>query len=179
MEVLAAGFLPPLTGGMGGQEMNPAYRIGPDQMTRPFARPKPSLIKAEVGEAVSSVDPSPDTPPPLSTDGELVGPIGPIGEGIPPHVWAVLQQAGEVAAQRLLEILAAPSFKTLPASAQRGLLELALVRAYGLPVRRAVNVNLSSTDADAVAASLADMAQHLPEVSIASEARAEGRKTGG
>lgn len=110
-----------------------------------------------------------------ATEGEL---IGPIGEGIPAHVWTMLQTAGELAAQRLVELLRSPSFKQYSPQAQRGLIELALTRAYGLPIRRAVNLNLSSTDADAVAASLADMAQHLPETSIAAAARS-GPENGG
>jgi hypothetical protein len=74
-----------------------------------------------------------------------------------------LQEAGEEAAQRLLELLQPLTFKALPGSVQRALLDLALTRAYGLPVRRSVSVNLSSDDADAVAASLASLADSLPE----------------
>jgi hypothetical protein len=84
-------------------------------------------------------------------------------EGIPPHVWATLQEAGEEAAQRLLELLQPHRFNTLAGSVQRALLDLALTRAYGLPVRRSVSLELSATDADAVAASLIDLRASLPE----------------
>ena len=86
-----------------------------------------------------------------------------LGADIPPHVWALLQDAGELAATRLVELLRSTAFKTYSAGAQRGLIELALTRAYGLPIRKALTVTLSSTDADAVAASLNDLAQSLPE----------------
>ena len=85
------------------------------------------------------------------------------GEAIPDHVWQVLQQAGDKAAQRLLELLEAASFSKLAPTAQARVIELALTRAYGLPVRRSVNVDLSSSDADAVAASLAALTDALPE----------------
>lgn len=84
-------------------------------------------------------------------------------EGIPPHVWDMLQQAGEEAARRLLDLIRSPRFSGFKPSEQRSLIELAMTRAYGLPVRRSVNVSLSSDDADAVAASLLDMREHLPE----------------
>ena len=79
---------------------------------------------------------------------------------IPPHVRDILADAGERAADRLRDILASPSFPSLPATAQRALIDLALTRAYGLPVRRSVNVEVG---ADAVAASLASLSAHLPE----------------
>jgi hypothetical protein len=84
--------------------------------------------------------------------------------GLPAHVAATLAKAGEKAAQRLLELLAGPRFERFRPSEQRALIELALTRAYGLPVRREVSVNLSSSDSDAVAASLASLAgRPLPE----------------
>ncbi len=82
---------------------------------------------------------------------------------IPAHVWATLQEAGEEAAQRLLELLRSPSFKSYAPTAQKALIELALTRAYGLPVRRSVNVDLSTEDSDAIAASLIDLREALPE----------------
>lgn len=84
-------------------------------------------------------------------------------EGIPPHVWTILQEAGEEAAQRLLELLQPATFTKLAGSVQRSLLDLALTRAYGLPVRRSVSVSLTSDDADAVAASLVELRDRLPE----------------
>lgn len=90
-------------------------------------------------------------------------PASQLGADIPPHVWQMLQQAGELAAGRLVQIIQSPKFEHYAPSAQRGLIELALTRAYGLPIRKALNVNLSSSDADAVAASLSDLASNLPE----------------
>lgn len=84
-------------------------------------------------------------------------------EDIPPHIWQLLQNTGERAANRLYELLEPMRFAKLPASVQRGLLDLALTRAYGLPVRRSVNVSLGKGDLDAVAASLADLTDNLPE----------------
>lgn len=75
----------------------------------------------------------------------------------------MLQEAGELAAQRLVELLQSPRFPAYSPQAQRGLIELALTRAYGLPIRKALNLNLSTSDADAVAASLNDLVQNLPE----------------
>lgn len=85
------------------------------------------------------------------------------GTDIPAHVWAILQTAGEEGAQRLLELLQSPKFKSYAPTAQKSLIELALTRAYGLPVRRSVNVDLNSDDTDAIAASLLDLQSALPE----------------
>jgi len=82
---------------------------------------------------------------------------------VPAHVWHLLQAAGEVAAQRLHDILSAPSFSRLRPSEQTKLIELALTRAYGQPVKREVRIDLSGGDADAVAASLAQITGRLPE----------------
>jgi hypothetical protein len=97
-----------------------------------------------------------------AADNVTVMPNG-IGQDIPPHVWNLLQTAGELGAARLVQILQSPAFPSMAPSAQRGLIELALTRAYGLPIRKALNVNLTTGDADAVAASLADLASNLPE----------------
>lgn len=93
-------------------------------------------------------------------DGDV---LSPLSADIPQHVWAMLQEAGEAAAARLLQLLQSPRFADFAPNSQRGLIELALTRAYGLPIRKALNLNLSSNDADAVAASLSDLGQHLPE----------------
>lgn len=99
-----------------------------------------------------------DQPEPDATGGQ-----GDRPDGIPADVWALLQDAGALAAERLRDMLASPRFAKFPVTAQRALIELALTRAYGLPVRRSVSVNLSSTDADAIAASLVDLHNGLPE----------------
>ncbi len=82
------------------------------------------------------------------------------GGDIPPHVWSLLQQAGEAAAGRLRDLLKSPDFASYAPTAKARLIELALVRAYGLPIRRAVTVNLSGDD---VAKSLAELSDMLPE----------------
>lgn len=104
-------------------------------------------------------------------DGEVSVMQSPLSQDIPPHVWSLLQEAGEAAAQRLVELLTSPAFKSYSPQAQRGLIELALTRAYGLPVKRALNLNLSTSDADAVAMSLADLAANLPETAQTRAAR--------
>ena len=100
-------------------------------------------------------------PPKPPTD--ATGPMPAPQDGIPPHVWDLLQRAGERGAERLLELLESPAFKNYAPSAKARLIELAMVRAYGLPVRRSVEVKLSSDDTDAVAASLASLRDSLPE----------------
>lgn len=82
---------------------------------------------------------------------------------IPPHVWDLLQEAGEEAARALLDILRSPKFRAAKVSEQRALIDLALTRAYGLPVRRSLSVNLESSDADAIAASIIGLHDALPE----------------
>lgn len=126
---------------------DPGKATGGTVRRAPLARPAPDL----------------DPDPPLVLSGDLMPPQSSLGADIPPHVWALLQQAGEAAAHRLVQIIQSPRFATYAPSAQRGLIELALTRAYGLPVRKALSVTLSTSDADAVAASLADLASDLPE----------------
>lgn len=130
---------------------------------RRFSTPKPSPVPR----------PLPPLPPPdIEADDDNAAPSPvlsgdvlpmPADSDIPPHVWHLLQQAGELAATRLVGLLQSPRFASYAPTAQKALIELALTRAYGLPIRRALNVNLSSTDADAVAASLNDLASALPE----------------
>ena len=142
--------LGPLTGD-GDQKwqtypLEPILRAGPFVMSRIAKRsalPAPPSDKPAQGQ-----DTLPDAAP---------------HEGIPSHVWALLQEAGEEAAARLVELMQPVRFNKLPATVQRALLDLALTRAYGLPVRRSVAVNLSTSDADAVAASLVELRDSLPE----------------
>lgn len=133
-------------------------------MTRPFPRPKaaPQVESAapDMPKRHALPPPADDTP---SLSGDVLPDAGSLGADIPPHVWNLLQQAGELAAARLVQVIQSPRFASYAPSAQRGLIELALTRAYGLPVRKALNVNLSTSDSDAVAASLADLAANLPE----------------
>lgn len=124
-----------------------------------FNRRRP-LAPANAPMALEAPSSAPQEPSPDGLDGQV---LPPHATDIPPHVWAMLQEAGEVAASRLVTILKSQAFMTYAPTAQKALIELALTRAYGLPVRKALNVNLSTSDADAVAASLADLAQALPE----------------
>lgn len=50
---------------------------------------------------------------------------------IPDEVWLVLQECGEMAAQRLHEILSSPKFARYRPHEQIRVIELALMRAYG------------------------------------------------
>jgi len=88
----------------------------------------------------------------------------PAPAGIPPAAWDDICAAGAAAAQRLRHLLEhGPAWARLPATTQARLIELALTRAYGAPVAKTLNLSLSSSDADAVAASLAGFAASLPE----------------
>ena len=78
---------------------------------------------------------------------------------IPDDVWALLQDSGKRAAERLYQMLDGAAFTSYSPTARARLIELALVRAYGLPVKRSIDVSISTDDADAVAASL----QALPQ----------------
>lgn len=84
-------------------------------------------------------------------------------DDIPLHVQQMLSEAGEMAADRLLEMLSPVRFRKLTGSVQRAILDLAFTRAYGLPVRRSVALNVDSSKLDAVAASLASLSASLPE----------------
>ena len=84
---------------------------------------------------------------------------------VPEHVWQNLQSAGERAAERLLDELQSPTFERLKPGEKRALIELALNRAYGPPVKREVSVQLSAEMGDAVTESLASLAAtDLPEL---------------
>lgn len=99
---------------------------------------------------------------------------------IPPDVWDHLQQAGSLAAERLHELLAAPSFTRLRPSDQIKLIDLALVRAYGPPIKREVSLALSGDVSDAVAESLGRLAAApLPEMSAADPSPRPARRRRG
>lgn len=101
--------------------------------------------------------------PEPTASGEVM-PLDPTGvSGPPERVWTMLQEAGEEAARLLLAELQSPAFKSYSGAVKRALIDLALTRAYGLPVRRSIDVNLTSNDADAVAASLIALTDALPE----------------
>jgi hypothetical protein len=88
----------------------------------------------------------------------------PAPAGIPPAVWSDICAAGAAAARRLRHLLEhGTAWTKLPATTQARLIELALTRAYGAPVAKTLSLSLSSSDADAVAASLAGFAASLPE----------------
>jgi hypothetical protein len=106
---------------------------------------------------------APSPQPDSDTTADAVTLMATEGGDIPAHVWEALQQAGELAAGRLREILASPKFSQFAPTAQARLIELALTRAYGLPIKRSLSVNLSSGDTDAIAASLLGLGDALPE----------------
>lgn len=63
---------------------------------------------------------------------------------VPDHVWSILQQAGDIASQHLLNLLADKRFPALPVKEQARIIELALTRAYGSPdgaVRRNLHLH--------------------------------------
>ena len=87
---------------------------------------------------------------------------------IPDHLWSLVQEIGEHALNRLFEIVSSPTFYKYRGSDQTKLLMMAIERAYGkpdAPVRKSVNLNLSSSDNDAVNAALARLSDNvdLPE----------------
>jgi hypothetical protein len=84
---------------------------------------------------------------------------------IPPDVWTQLQAAGATAAERLADLLASKAFERLKPPDQARLIELALNRAYGPPIKREMTLSLSGNVSDAVAASLARLSSaDLPEL---------------
>tara|TARA_R110002167_G_scaffold74809_6_gene209113 strand:- start:1162 stop:1569 length:408 start_codon:yes stop_codon:yes gene_type:complete len=85
---------------------------------------------------------------------------------IPPNVWVLLQSAGERAAGKLNDMLSSIKFDRLKPTEQARLVELALNRAYGPPIKREMSLQLTGNVSDAVAASLASLsATDLPELS--------------
>jgi len=85
---------------------------------------------------------------------------------IPPNVWVLLQSAGERAAGKLNDMLSSAKFDRLKPTEQSRLIELALNRAYGPPIKREMSLQLTGNVSDAVAASLASLsATDLPELS--------------
>jgi len=97
-------------------------------------------------------------------------------DAIPPEAWAALQEAGQAAAERLRDLIAAKSFERLRPSEQARLIQLALDRAYGPPVKREMSLTLSGNVSDAVAESLGRLASaELPEFTAdGRKARSEG-----
>ena len=86
-------------------------------------------------------------------------------DAIPPAVWALLQEAGSVAAGRLLDLLHSKAFERLKVGDQTRLIQLALDRAYGPPIKREMSLTLSGTVSDAVSEALAAHAGlDLPEM---------------
>ena len=90
-------------------------------------------------------------------------------EKIPDHVWRILSDCGEVAAQRLQEMLASDRFHTLRGSDKANLIRMAFEYAYGkpdAPLKRSVSLNLSTSSADAVQAAMAKLASAAPSYDI-------------
>ena len=102
---------------------------------------------------------------PTSTDSEQDAPAK-RPDNIPPATWQALSEAGHQAAERLLDLIKAKSFERLKPTDQARLIELALNRAYGPPIKREMSLTLSGNVSDAVAESLGALAgTSLPEFS--------------
>ena len=85
-------------------------------------------------------------------------------DAVPPATWEALQEAGHRAAERLRDMIEAKSFERLKPSDQARLIQLALDRAYGPPVKREMSLTLTGNVSDAVAESLGRLASaELPE----------------
>jgi len=85
-------------------------------------------------------------------------------DAIPAEAWEALQEAGQRASERLRDLIAGKSFERLKPADQARLIQLALDRAYGPPVKREMSLTLSGSVSDAVAESLARLASSdLPE----------------
>ena len=83
---------------------------------------------------------------------------------IPKEVAELIEKAGLLASAHMVTLLSdTEKLKGQPLAAQRALVDLALTRAYGLPVRRSLNLNLHGDAADAVQASLNELTNELPE----------------
>lgn len=84
---------------------------------------------------------------------------------IPPETAALLRKAGHAAAEALADWLEPHKLAKLKPGERIRLVELALTRAFGPPVKREVSVTLSGDVSDAVSASLAALsARDLPEM---------------
>ena len=99
---------------------------------------------------------------------------------IPDHVWRLLGSAGEAAAVRLQHMLTDhDQWAALKQGERLRLVELAMNRAYGPPVKREVKLT-GKLDADAVQASLSRLsdAMDLPEYRGAGSAPANAAQDG-
>ena len=83
-------------------------------------------------------------------------------DDLPEDVAQLLAKAGVLAAKHLVHILSDPKeLARHPLAAQRAILDLAITRAYGLPIRKSVTVNLSTSEADAVTQSLQELSSNI------------------
>lgn len=90
---------------------------------------------------------------------------------IPPIVWEILQEAGDVASQRLLDLISDDvKFSRLSTKDQIKLIEMAFNRAYGLPdspMKKNVHLHLDKDDKGASVNMLDELAhkamRQLPE----------------
>ena len=90
-------------------------------------------------------------------------------EKIPNHVWTILSECGETAAERLQEMLTDRHFHGLRGSDKANLIRMAFEYAYGkpdAPLKRSVNLNLSSDSTDAVQAAMAKLAAAVPAYDV-------------
>lgn len=87
-------------------------------------------------------------------------------DNIDAETWALIQETGKLATERLYEILASPRFVRLKATEKAKLIQLAQNRAFGMPQSNRQDTNRRRAGyTDATAASLRELADrtHLPE----------------
>ena len=99
----------------------------------------------------------------------------PHNDSIPADVWAVMQENGRIATERLNELLTSTRFHRLKAGEQAKLIALAQDRAYGRAdpgIKRVVKATANRSDMDATSAALARLSSRasLPEYRNASDA---------
>lgn len=90
-------------------------------------------------------------------------------EKIPDKVWKILSGCGEKAADRLQEMLASEHFHNLRGSDKTNLIRMAFEYAYGkpdAPLKRSVNLNLSSSNTDAIQSAMLKLANAVPDYDI-------------
>ena len=86
-------------------------------------------------------------------------------DDIPMHVWDLIQENGEIATEKLNQILLSPRFLRIRPGDQAKLIALAQNRAYGTPKQNKVDPRRSTGLIDVTARELQDLASRtmLPE----------------
>ena len=89
-------------------------------------------------------------------------------DDIPMHVWDLIQENGEIATEKLNQILLSPRFMRIRPGDQAKLIALAQNRAYGTPKQNKVDPRRSTGLIDVTAKELQDLANRtmLPEYKL-------------